>query len=181
LATVHFPEGNGGLGLPPGKQTIVDEMVRADRVRFLDMAAPTPFQTAQIIGDGRRPYPIRTAQAVGRGRYSQLWSRSEVLRLINRRARTPATTVQGPEGAIGNMMAAGLNQDIANDVISLLGTAGLLHLRGYPMTGTSHTILRNCLAPSHTRHRIERGICLIIRATSRAVCGLRDPVCAVPQ
>ena len=40
----------------------------------------------------------------------------------------------GPEGSIGKLISAELNQDIFETALDLLGAEGMLHARGYPMT-----------------------------------------------
>jgi alkylation response protein AidB-like acyl-CoA dehydrogenase len=63
----------------------------------------------------------------------RLWIRAEVLRLINLRAsQMRAAGNPGPEGSIGKALSAGLNQDVSEFTVDLLGAAGMLQPGGYP-------------------------------------------------
>jgi len=74
-------------------------------------------------------------RAVMRDRVSGLWARAEVLRLTNQRAKDGATSGNpGPEGSVGKLESAQLNQAIHECIVDLLGAAGTLHEPGYPMT-----------------------------------------------
>jgi alkylation response protein AidB-like acyl-CoA dehydrogenase len=63
----------------------------------------------------------------------RLWIRAEVLRLTNLRAsQVRVAGNPGPEGSIGKALSAGLNQDVSEFTLNLLGAAGMLHPGGYP-------------------------------------------------
>jgi alkylation response protein AidB-like acyl-CoA dehydrogenase len=63
----------------------------------------------------------------------RLWIRAEVLRLTNIRAsQMRAAGIPGPEGSIGKALSAGLNQDVSEFTLDLLGAAGMLQPGGYP-------------------------------------------------
>jgi alkylation response protein AidB-like acyl-CoA dehydrogenase len=63
----------------------------------------------------------------------RLWIRAEVLRLTNVRAsQMRAAGNPGPEGSIGKALSAGLNQDVSEFTVDLLGPAGMLQPGGYP-------------------------------------------------
>jgi alkylation response protein AidB-like acyl-CoA dehydrogenase len=70
-----------------------------------------------------------------RDRLTQLWLRSEAQRLTSERSRATATVGgPGPEGSIGKMVGAELNQDIYQFCMDLLGPEGILY-RPYPKPG----------------------------------------------
>ena len=71
-----------------------------------------------------------------RDRLTQLWLRSEAQRLTSERSRAAATTTggPGPEGSIGKMVGAELNQKIYEFCMDLLGPEGLLY-HSYSMYG----------------------------------------------
>ena len=70
-----------------------------------------------------------------RDRLAQLWLRAEAQRLTSERSRASATTGgPGPEGSIGKMVGAELNQQIYEWCMDLLGAEGLLY-HGYAMSG----------------------------------------------
>ncbi|MEO5680739.1 MAG: acyl-CoA dehydrogenase family protein, partial [Acidimicrobiales bacterium] len=106
LATLmHERVSIGGIVLPRGSGPI------ADAVRLYRQRA------AAGSGDGAR-----------RDRLMQLWSRAEVLRLTNLRARAVRRQgVPGPEGSIGKIASAELNKDIFSFCVDLLGPAGMLY------------------------------------------------------
>jgi alkylation response protein AidB-like acyl-CoA dehydrogenase len=71
--------------------------------------------------------------AVLRDRLSQLWLRAEVQRLTSERSRASATVGgPGPEGSIGKLVGAELNQHIYQWCMDLLGPEGTLY-HGYGM------------------------------------------------
>jgi len=78
----------------------------------------------------------RTAQndAVARNALTQLWIEAEVNRLTNMRAsHTRAKGTPGPEGSVGKLAMAGLNQRIMSFTMDLMGAEGMLYPTGYPM------------------------------------------------
>jgi alkylation response protein AidB-like acyl-CoA dehydrogenase len=71
---------------------------------------------------------------VKRDRVAELWSRAEILRLTNWRARQTAKGgTPGPEGSVGKLISAELNKDIYECVVDLQGPEGMVHPPGYPM------------------------------------------------
>jgi alkylation response protein AidB-like acyl-CoA dehydrogenase len=71
---------------------------------------------------------------VARDQLAQLWIEAEVNRLTNMRAaqgRVKGTP--GPEGSVGKMAMAGLNQRLMSFVMDLLGPDAMLYPSGYPM------------------------------------------------
>ena len=71
-----------------------------------------------------------------RDRLTGLWLRAEAQRLTSERSRAAATTTggPGPEGSIGKMVGAELNQKIYEFCMDLLGPEGLLY-HSYSMYG----------------------------------------------
>ena len=70
-----------------------------------------------------------------RDRLTQLWLRAEAQRLTSERSRASATSGDpGPEGSIGKMVGAELNQRIYEFCMDLLGPEGILY-HGYDMHG----------------------------------------------
>ncbi len=72
-------------------------------------------------------------RAIMRDRVGRLWIEAEVGRLTTLRARSNATVGNpGPEGSVGKLASAELNQRIWNTIMDLQGAEGLLHTPGYP-------------------------------------------------
>ncbi|MDG2027611.1 MAG: acyl-CoA dehydrogenase family protein [Acidimicrobiales bacterium] len=72
-------------------------------------------------------------QAIMRDRVAQLWIEAEVGRLTTLRARANSTIGNpGPEGSVGKLASAELNQRIWNAVTDLQGPSGMMHEIGYP-------------------------------------------------
>lgn len=72
-----------------------------------------------------------------RDRLAQLWLRAEAQRLTSERSRASATSGgPGPEGSIGKMVGAELNQKIYQFCMDLLGPEGLLY-HSYAMYGAN--------------------------------------------
>ena len=73
---------------------------------------------------------------VMRDRLAALWLRAEAQRLTSERSRASATAGDpGPEGSIGKMVGAELNQQIYQFCMDLLGPEGILY-HGYAMHGS---------------------------------------------
>jgi alkylation response protein AidB-like acyl-CoA dehydrogenase len=71
---------------------------------------------------------------VARDTLVQLWIEAEVNRLTNMRAsQKRAMGTPGPEGSVGKLAMAGLNQRIMNFVMDLMGPEALLYPSGYTM------------------------------------------------
>jgi alkylation response protein AidB-like acyl-CoA dehydrogenase len=72
-----------------------------------------------------------------RDRLAQLWLRAEAQRLTSERSRASATAGgPGPEGSIGKMVGAELNQQIYQFCMDLLGPEGILY-HSYQMWGAN--------------------------------------------
>jgi alkylation response protein AidB-like acyl-CoA dehydrogenase len=82
----------------------------------------------------KRPSQGEALDAPLRDRITQLWIKSEVLRLTNWRARDAAKSgTPGPEGSVGKLMSAELNKALGECAVDLLGPEGALLPGGYPM------------------------------------------------
>jgi alkylation response protein AidB-like acyl-CoA dehydrogenase len=68
------------------------------------------------------------ADRAARDELMDLWIRAEVLRLTNIRASEMRRTgTPGPEGSIGKLASALLNQDITSFTVGLMGAEGMLY------------------------------------------------------
>jgi alkylation response protein AidB-like acyl-CoA dehydrogenase len=76
----------------------------------------------------------RRGDPVARDELAGFWIEAEVNRLTNMRAsQLRAKGTPGPEGSVGKMAMAGLNQRLLNFVMGLLGADAMLYPGGYPM------------------------------------------------
>ncbi len=83
-------------------------------------------QRAPSLGD--------TERRATRDRVSRLWIEAEILRLTTLRARANSTVGNpGPEGSVGKLASAELNQRIYAAIIDLMGAEAMLHEPGYPL------------------------------------------------
>jgi alkylation response protein AidB-like acyl-CoA dehydrogenase len=74
----------------------------------------------------------RHADPVARDNLTRLWVDAEVNRLTNMRAsQLRAKGTPGPEGSVGKLAMAGLNQRIMSFVMDLMGPEALLYPSGY--------------------------------------------------
>ncbi len=128
--------GQVGDGWRVATTTLMNE-----RVALGGSSAPKGSGTIAALTDlwtKRGPELVEPARSIMRERVSQLWIESEILRLTTLRARANATTGNpGPEGSVGKLASAELNQRIWNACVDLLGTDGFLHEPGYPLDRTS--------------------------------------------
>jgi alkylation response protein AidB-like acyl-CoA dehydrogenase len=87
-------------------------------------------------GSGPISEAVALWQAAGRPaafteRLTQLWVRSESLRLMSEQAGRGRSAEPGPEGSIGKLVLAELNQQIYDLCVDLLGADGMLYPEGY--------------------------------------------------
>ena len=69
---------------------------------------------------------------VARDRVTELWCRAEALRLTNWRARDGSKSGNpGPEGSVGKLLSAEMNQHIYETCMDLLGPEALVYEDGY--------------------------------------------------
>ncbi|MBJ7399566.1 acyl-CoA dehydrogenase family protein [Mycolicibacterium sp.] len=102
-----------------------------------------------------------------RDRLIQLWLRAEAQRLTSERSRASATAGgPGPEGSIGKLVGAELNQRIYEFCMDLLGPEGILY-HGYAMNGIHrHGDWRGPIQQRYLRSRantIEGGTSEVMR------------------
>jgi alkylation response protein AidB-like acyl-CoA dehydrogenase len=126
-----------------------------------------PIRSLVNLWNRRRSELSDQQRHVYRDRVAELWIRAEVLRLANRRAKDLASTGgAGPEGSIGKLMGAELNQHIFETCMNLLSGAGMLHEPGYPMARPETIGRPNALSGQFLRSRantIEGGTSEIMR------------------
>lgn len=76
----------------------------------------------------------KNGDAVARDQLTRLWIDAEVNRLTNMRAsQSRKKGTPGPEGSVGKMAMAGLNQRLMAFVMELIGPEAMLYPGGYPM------------------------------------------------
>ena len=72
------------------------------------------------------------SRPVLRDKVSRLWMEAEALRLTNWRAREASKSGNpGPEGSVGKLMSAEMNQRIYETCVEIAGAEGLLYEAGY--------------------------------------------------
>jgi alkylation response protein AidB-like acyl-CoA dehydrogenase len=130
--------GEVGEGWRVATTTLMNE-----RVALGGSTAPRGSGTIAALTslwEKRSPELVDGARRIMRDRVAQLWIESEVVRLTTIRARANASTGNpGPEGSIGKLASAELNQRIWNAAMDLLGSDGLLHESGYPLDRANPT------------------------------------------
>src|SRR3546814_16152713 len=99
-----------------------------------------PAKGSGFIGEAVKEWQARGIDdAALKDELMSLWTRAEVLRLTNIRARQMrAVGNPGPEGSIGKAISADLNKDIRAFPSSPMGTAGMLFPSGYTISPTKH-------------------------------------------
>ncbi len=76
-----------------------------------------------------------TADGAARDELARLWIEAEVNRLTNIRAsQTRAKGTPGPEGSVGKLAMATLNQRMMHFATNLMGPDAMLYPSGYPMS-----------------------------------------------
>jgi alkylation response protein AidB-like acyl-CoA dehydrogenase len=124
--------GQVGDGWRVATTTLMNE-----RVALGGSSAPKGSGTIAALTklwEKRGPELDEPTRSIMRDRVSQLWIESEILRLTTIRARSNATTGNpGPEGSVGKLASAELNQRIWNTTMDLLGNEAFLHEPGYPL------------------------------------------------
>jgi alkylation response protein AidB-like acyl-CoA dehydrogenase len=110
--------------------------------------------------------PDDQRDAVSRDRVARLWIRAEVARLTNIRAgQNRRKGDPGPEGSIGKLEWADLNKVIHEQIVDLLGAAGMLYGR-YEMVRPEQTMGADSRQKSFLRSRansIEGGTSEVMR------------------
>ncbi len=126
-----------------------------------------PIRTLTNTWAKRRDDLDEAERKIMRDKVADLWIRSEVLRLTNQRAKTLAKAgVPGPEGSVGKLMSAEINQEIYEVAMDLEGANGMLHAPGYPMTRSEEAMGMGEVSGMFLRSRantIEGGTSEIMR------------------
>ncbi|MEL6985944.1 MAG: acyl-CoA dehydrogenase family protein [Actinomycetota bacterium] len=124
--------GEVGDGWRVATTTLMNE-----RVALGGSTAPKGSGTISVLKnlwDKRGPELPDDKRRIMADQVAQLWIEAEVLRLTTIRARSNASTGNpGPEGSIGKLAGAELNQRIWNTTMDLLGPEAMVHESGYPL------------------------------------------------
>jgi alkylation response protein AidB-like acyl-CoA dehydrogenase len=98
-------------------------------------SSSSPRRGTGAIALAVRVYQRRRPGPVERDRLMRLWVASEVFRLTNlRAAQLRARGTPGPEGSVGKLAFATLNQKITEFCVDVMGPDGTLYPSGYDMT-----------------------------------------------
>jgi alkylation response protein AidB-like acyl-CoA dehydrogenase len=132
MTDVHIPDaerlGEQGEGWRVSLTTLMNE-----RVSIGGQVAPRGGGIIALAMRAWKQSP-QHGDAVARDQLARLWMESEVNRLTNMRAsQLRAKGTPGPEGSVGKMAMAGLNQRLMSFVMDLLGPDAMLYPSGYPM------------------------------------------------
>jgi alkylation response protein AidB-like acyl-CoA dehydrogenase len=113
--------GEVGAGWKVAMTTLTNERVY--------IGGNVPQRGSGYIGDAVAVWRERgNDDPVKRNELARLWIRAEALRLTSQRARENRKAgAPGPEGSIGKLASAELNQDITNFAVDLLGAEGTLY------------------------------------------------------
>ncbi len=156
--------GDVGDGWRVATTTLMNE-----RVALGGSTAPKGSGTIAALTrlwEKRGPELAEPQRSIMADQVAQLWIESEILRLTTMRARQNSTMGNpGPEGSVGKLASAELNQRIWNTTMDLLGTEGLLHEPGYPLdraAGASGTSISKSFLRSQA-NTIEGGTSDIMR------------------
>jgi alkylation response protein AidB-like acyl-CoA dehydrogenase len=118
--------GDPGDGWRVSLTTLMNE-----RVSIGGQVHPRGTGVIAVAVDQWKKNPQRQ-DAVARDTLTRLWIDAEVNRLTNMRAsQTRAKGTPGPEGSVGKLAMAGLNQRIMSFVMDLMGPEALLYPSGY--------------------------------------------------
>ena len=169
LTDVRIPHGNM-LGRESEGWKVATTTLMNERVALGGGQAGKgggPIRSLINLWHRRRDELPEPARDVHRDQVTDLWVRSEVLRLANREARALAHAgAPGPAGSIGKLMSAELNQEIYDACMNLLGADGMLHSPGYPMSRPTGAMAHDALSGQFMRSRantIEGGTSEIMR------------------
>ena len=169
LTDVRIPDRNM-LGEPGQGWTVATTTLMNERIALGGGAGGRgggPIQRLLHLWDRRKDELVGPERDVLRARVADLWIRAEVLRLTNRRAKAQALArAAGPEGSIGKLMSAELNQDIFEACTDLAGARGMLHEPGYSRRRPTMAAAGTSLSGTFLRSRantIEGGTSEIMR------------------
>ena len=122
--------GEVGNGWSAAVTTLMNERVA--------LGGGVPRKGSGPIGDLVRLWNERkdsldaATMPVARDRVTELWCRAEALRLTNWRARDGSKSGNpGPEGSVGKLLSAEMNQHIYETCMDLLGPEALVYEDGY--------------------------------------------------
>jgi len=166
LSDVFVPEGNLlgsiGRGWQVAITTLMNERVAIGGSVPPRGAGPIADLISEWLSARHRAGADAYADMVAR-----LWIRSELLRITNLRFRQQATSQgPGPEGSIGKILSAELNQQIYSTLMELGGSENLLYPGGYQMTRPDQAIHDQSVQQSFLRSRansIEGGTTEVMR------------------
>jgi alkylation response protein AidB-like acyl-CoA dehydrogenase len=133
MTDVRIPDaerlGDTGEGWGVSLTTLMNE-----RVSIGGQVNPRGSGVIAVAVNQWKKHPERR-DPVARDTLVQLWIEAEVNRLTNWRAsQTRKKGTPGPEGSVGKLAMAGLNQRIMSFVMDLMGPEALLYPSGYPMS-----------------------------------------------
>ena len=133
MTDVRIPDGERlgdvGEGWHVSLTTLMNE-----RVSIGGQVAPARQRHHRARDATRASSSNRRGDAVARDQLAQFWIEAEVNRLTNMRAsQMRAKGTPGPEGSVGKMAMAGLNQRLMSFVMDLMGPEAMLYPAGYPM------------------------------------------------
>jgi alkylation response protein AidB-like acyl-CoA dehydrogenase len=112
--------GDVGEGWGVSLTTLMNERV--------SLGGGTPPKGSGAIAEAMAVWREHGGDAVARDELARLWIEAEVLRLTNlRAAQARRVGTPGPEGSIGKLMSAELNQRIYAFAVGLLGSEGMLY------------------------------------------------------
>jgi len=112
--------GDVGEGWGVSLTTLMNERV--------SLGGGTPPKGSGAIAEALAVWHQHPGDAVARDELARLWIRADVGRLTNLRAsQSRRVGTPGPEGSIGKLMSAELNQRIYEFAVGLLGAEGMLY------------------------------------------------------
>ncbi len=142
LTDVRIPDSNRLGGEGDGWRVATTTLMN-ERVALSGGPAPRgsgAIATLLKVWDEVRDGLGESERSVRRDRVVRLWIAAEVVRLTNMRAKQLATGGNpGPEGSVGKLAAAEIQQDIYEAAVDLSGAGGMLHEEGYPLVRASGT------------------------------------------
>jgi alkylation response protein AidB-like acyl-CoA dehydrogenase len=169
LTDVRVPHDNL-LGEPGQGWTVATTTLMNERIALGGGGGAKgagPIRNLVNLWEQRKATLSGPQRDIFRDRVAQLWIRAEVLRLTNQRAKAQALAkAAGPEGSIGKLMSAELNQDILEACTDLQGARGMLHEPGYSRGRPEMAAVASSLSGQFLRSRantIEGGTSEIMR------------------
>jgi alkylation response protein AidB-like acyl-CoA dehydrogenase len=125
------------LGSPGNGWRIAISTLMSERAAFegaRGSGGGGPIGHLRALWDEERGHARAAPGAGSRDRVTELWIRSEAIRLTGLRARANSQGgTPGPEASVGKLASTELNQAIFEEELRILGPRGMLHEPGYPM------------------------------------------------